>query len=390
MVKLVGRKIKKRKAIYPDHRSIPEVDRAEFDPQYAEATFYDETYIEQKFARLEALRAGSKEYRAEIAEAGSRHAAARNRYNQALQRHQRKLPHLIPKYEAMRQAVAACVKVDEAKDIADKAEALRAYAHQRHDHELEIMVAEIKLRAIRRMGEISSSLEKAPNGPGRGKKRCLSGETPFSSKIQTLERANISRASANRYEHVARVPLAEFEAQIETARKNHRPVRVEDMLRAVMRQQQLKPLRRSIDFTCLDHIVDIFRLGNTGDGPALQVWPAAERLREEEKYALVLALLAHPDLSARRVFSGLNHYRQLLLRLLEGDLVESALRRLGEVPPHRRKSYLQALARVSDELESYLAVDWTEEQHAAEEEARQEAERDQAEPVGEVIELVED
>src|SRR5262249_56707981 len=117
--------------------------------------------------------------------------------------HQQARPHLIPAYENMRQALAECVRVDEAKDIHDKAEALRAYARIRHDLELEIMAAEIKLRAYRRIGEISADLETAPpGGPGRGKKRCLNGETSFS-KIKTLEAAGISRPKANPAEHVA-------------------------------------------------------------------------------------------------------------------------------------------------------------------------------------------
>src|SRR5215471_12814838 len=109
--------------------------------------------------------------------------ASNGLYQLALLEHQQPRPNLIPTYENMRQALAECVRVDEAKDIHDKAEALRAYARIRHDLELEIMAAEIKLRAYRRIGQMSASLEKAKHGPGRGKKRCLNGETSF--KIKT-------------------------------------------------------------------------------------------------------------------------------------------------------------------------------------------------------------
>lgn len=73
----------------------------------------------------------------------------------------------LAKYEAMRQQVAECARVDEAAQLWDKAAAMVAYARQRHDRELEGWVAEIKCRAVIRCGELSAELEKA-EARGRG------------------------------------------------------------------------------------------------------------------------------------------------------------------------------------------------------------------------------
>ena len=60
----------------------------------------------------------------------------------------------LVKYEAARVALKEARRVDEAKDIHDKAEAVRAYARQVNDTEMVSWASEIKLRAMRRMGEL--------------------------------------------------------------------------------------------------------------------------------------------------------------------------------------------------------------------------------------------
>ena len=114
------------------------------------------------------------------------HPAFKTDWDRAHEQHQQPLPALVPKYERMRQALAEVVRVDEAKDIADQASALRAYARMRHDHEAELLMVEIKLRAYRRIGELSAELEKS-NG-GRGKTLPAAGK---SFKKDTLAKSGI-------------------------------------------------------------------------------------------------------------------------------------------------------------------------------------------------------
>lgn len=64
------------------------------------------------------------------------------------------------KYEAACRALAECKSIDEASEIVNRAEALKAYARQARNRDLEIDARDIRLRAERRMGEIIIEIRK--------------------------------------------------------------------------------------------------------------------------------------------------------------------------------------------------------------------------------------
>lgn len=134
----------------------------------------------------------------------------------------------LVRYEQARHALQVAVTVDEAKDIRDKAAALAAYARQKNDVEMERWVAEIKLRAITRIGEISRELEEAP-GLRTDKPLASNGKR---SKAETLKAAGISTSAAHRAEK-----LAEHKEQVEAyiAKKagQRQPVKYTEALAAV-------------------------------------------------------------------------------------------------------------------------------------------------------------
>src|SRR5258707_7772205 len=90
--------------------------------------------------------------------------------------------HLPAKYQAVRQALAECVRVDEVKTMRDKAIAMEVYAQQQKDADLIAASVYIRKRAERRIGELlkeereagklakGTRGQKLPAGPGRGKK----------------------------------------------------------------------------------------------------------------------------------------------------------------------------------------------------------------------------
>lgn len=98
-------------------------------------------------------------------------------------------------YDAACHALAECTRVDEAKDIVDKAAALQAYARQAKNPELERLAAEIRLRAKRKVGEISKKMEKSASG-----RAAVSLPSDGKSKTDALRAAGLSISDAHRWD----------------------------------------------------------------------------------------------------------------------------------------------------------------------------------------------
>lgn len=134
----------------------------------------------------------------------------------------------LVKYDEARRALAVASTVDEAKEIRDKAAALAAYARQKNDVEMERWVAEIKLRAITRIGEISAELEKAQPMNGKGAGLPNGGKT----KAQTLKAAGISTSVAHRAEKLA-AHKDQVEQYIAKKAQQRKPVTFTEALHAI-------------------------------------------------------------------------------------------------------------------------------------------------------------
>ena len=137
-------------------------------------------------------------------------------------------------YDAARYALQECVRVDDAKAILDKTAALCAYARQVKDADMESWCAEVKLRARRKIGEISQQLEKAQTLSTGDVRLPASGK----SKKTALDTAGITTSTANRCEQIADIAEAEFEAVILAAKENHKPVTYSDIERVVKKNHR--------------------------------------------------------------------------------------------------------------------------------------------------------
>lgn len=120
----------------------------------------------------------------------------------------------LVKYDAACRALADARSVDEAKDVHDKAEAMRIYARQAKNTQLEADAWEIRKRAEDRMGALSAALDKSAGG--RNPDATL--PTDGKSKSAVLREAGISTSAANRYEHFNALPEAEKEERIARGR----------------------------------------------------------------------------------------------------------------------------------------------------------------------------
>ena len=125
------------------------------------------------------------------------------------------VPTLI-RYEAACRAVAEAKTVDEAKDLRDKAEAMRAYARQAKNRQLEVDTAEIRMRAERRLGEIIKA-QKDTVGLAKGGQPYQNPTGQDKVPVEaspTLAEIGIDKNLSSRAQKLAAVPEDKFEGML--------------------------------------------------------------------------------------------------------------------------------------------------------------------------------
>jgi len=110
------------------------------------------------------------------------------------------------KYDAMVHAITECHKIDEVKDLRDKARALELYAQQAKNTDAERRAAEIRIRAERKTGSLLRDTEKAKPGP-----KDRSCDT---TELKTLSDMGISKDQSSKWQKLAEIPDDEFEGYI--------------------------------------------------------------------------------------------------------------------------------------------------------------------------------
>lgn len=128
---------------------------------------------------------------------------------QALQR--TTTPRMPAVYEAAKEQLAKCARIDECQDWADKAAALISYARQSEDEELEKLARRIRLRALTRIGEILKEIE-----PQRGGDRKSKGRGRPVDRKTAAETAGLSERQRKTSLRLASVPKHKREALIES------------------------------------------------------------------------------------------------------------------------------------------------------------------------------
>jgi hypothetical protein len=129
----------------------------------------------------------------------------------SLARERISMSYALIKYDAARRALAEAHRVDEVKDIRDKALAMAAYAKQAKDTKLETFAKEIRLRAERRAGELLREMDK-----NRG---AVPGKTGIKSRpvLDTkpkLSDLGITKTQSWRWQRLADLSEADFESEI--------------------------------------------------------------------------------------------------------------------------------------------------------------------------------
>jgi hypothetical protein len=117
----------------------------------------------------------------------------------------------LVKYEAMCSAIDAAYRVDEVKDVRDKALALEHYARQAKNVEAERQACEIRLRAERKAGQLTAKIDKLQG------RRLLSAEEKSATKLAVLKQNGITPKQAAQWEKLGAIPQAEFNSALKEA-----------------------------------------------------------------------------------------------------------------------------------------------------------------------------
>jgi FtsZ-binding cell division protein ZapB len=128
-------------------------------------------------------------------------------------------------YDAACKALAEAVAVDEVQDIRAKAEAIRAYAKQAKNRQMEVDAAEIRIRAERRLGELMAAQGETVGKATGQLRRGLESNPREPTDPPTLTEAGIDKNLAHRARTYAAVPKDQFE-QLLSKKRRQESVRV--------------------------------------------------------------------------------------------------------------------------------------------------------------------
>lgn len=137
-------------------------------------------------------------------------------------------------------AIASLRTIDEAKDLRDKAEAVKAYARKaRLGREIFVEASIVKARAERRLGEMLRETPLAKATPGNQYTGAV--EEKEDNGPCTLESLGLTKSDSSRLQRVASLPPEKFEEHVATNLAANREVTTAGLLRLLAAHHKPKP-----------------------------------------------------------------------------------------------------------------------------------------------------
>jgi hypothetical protein len=215
------------------------------------------------------------------------------------------------RYDAARKALTAASRVDEVKKIRDRAEAVRVYATQARDFDLQNRAATIRLLAERRAGQILIDMEKNPGsrGVGRPAKNGTSrARYPRATTLPpTLEELNISKVQSSKWQRLARLVDDEtFEEALIRAKDAFGELTTAGMLRTL--KEVVRPKSTGTEYDINETADDLVREIERRHERLNAVVENKERLNPTLRRKLITAL-RHEAGAAQELSDGFRDYQ---------------------------------------------------------------------------------
>jgi hypothetical protein len=145
----------------------------------------------------------------------------------------------VQKIEQSKLAIREVKGLDEIKSIIDQSEALKAYAKSAQlSAEIQADIVELNLRATRRLGEISATLEKVKPGVKPSELRPGDGHN---TKTAALADIGVSRQRANEAEKIASIPEDIFEDILKDSKADVSKSNIAEFARAFKKEKPEAP-----------------------------------------------------------------------------------------------------------------------------------------------------
>jgi hypothetical protein len=197
------------------------------------------------------------------------------------------------RYDAMVLAIEACHRVDEVKEIRDKARAIEVYAAQALNRNAERKAAEVRIRAERKTGELLKETKQSGERRGDGgsganqHSKEVKEEPSVSKRVPKLKDLGISYDQSSKWQKLAEIPKEKFD---EALANPHVIPSTEGVLEAVAPPFHMDPIKYDKDaLMAHGHIMDFREIMQR---PAEELFDLMRDFQREEVVALIPEVIA--------------------------------------------------------------------------------------------------